>query len=241
MKGKCYFCNKEFSKSGILRHIKSCSAMKEYMGCNMKSSKIKKDKFILNIASKYNPSIYWLYIAINKTATLKDLDKFLRDVWLECCGHLSSFEINNNTYESQIQDDIFSFFERESKDMNVCLKDVVKLNDKINYEYDFGSTTYLTIKVEGELSSLKTEKEIEIMARNNEPEIKCCNCDNKVSYYDGEYDEFLCEECYNKSNREDSEMIEEIDYWNSPRDGVCGYYGKKSDENPYVSLINERT
>ncbi|WP_251862357.1 plasmid pRiA4b ORF-3 family protein [Clostridium sp. Marseille-Q2269] len=236
MKGKCYFCNKEFSKSGVLRHIKSCSDMREYMGENIKSSKVKKDKFILNIASKYNPSIYWLYIAINKTATLKDLDKFLRDVWVECCGHLSSFKINNNTYESEID----SIFGSEAKDMNVKLKDVVTVNDKINYEYDFGSTTYLTIKVEGELSSLKTEKQIEIMARNNEPEIKCCNCDNKASYYDGEYDEFLCEECYNKSNREDSEMIDKIDYWNSPRDGVCGYYGEKSDETPYVPLINKR-
>ncbi|MGO5092349.1 hypothetical protein [Clostridium sp. LCP25S3_F10] len=50
MKGKCYFCNKEFSKTGILRHIKSCQVMKEYMGENTKSIKNKANKFILSIS-----------------------------------------------------------------------------------------------------------------------------------------------------------------------------------------------
>ncbi|MGO5066819.1 IS1096 element passenger TnpR family protein [Clostridium sp. LCP25S3_F8] len=239
MKGKCYFCNKEFSKAGILRHLKSCSVMKEYIGENTKSIKTKANKFILSISFKYDPSVYWLFISIDKAATLKDLDKFLRDVWLECCGHLSSFEINNNTYESQTQDDIFSIFQRESRDMNVRIKDVVKLNDKIGYEYDFGSTTYLTIKVVGELYGLERKNEIEIMARNNKPEIKCSKCDNRASYYGGEYEEYLCKECFNKNNSEDDEMIEPIEYWNSPRDGVCGYCGERSDENPYVPVINK--
>ncbi|UAL59948.1 hypothetical protein K8O96_00770 [Clostridium sporogenes] len=49
----------------------------------------------------------------------------------------------------------------------------------------------------------------------------------------------MCDECLNESNREDSDMIEPIEYWNSPQDGVCGYYGEKSDENPYVPVINK--
>lgn len=238
MEGKCYYCKKEFSKSGILRHIKSCSAMKECMGEDISASKSKKNKFILSITSKYEPSVYWLYIAIDKTATLKELDQFLRDIWLECCGHLSSFEINGERYESEV-DDSWGWGS-SAENMDVKLKNVVSLNDKMNYEYDFGSTTYLNIKVVGELSSSTTGNKIEIMARNNEPEIKCSNCGDKALYYDCEYEEYLCEECLKNSTQEDSEMIEEIGYWNSPRDGVCGYWGEKEADEAYIPLNNDQ-
>lgn len=238
LEGKCYYCKKEFSKSGILKHIKSCSVRKEYMGESTMASKAKKNKFILSIASKYEPSVYWLYIAIDKTATLKELDKFLRDIWVECCGHLSSFEINGVSYESSLND--CWGWKNSAKNMDVKLKDVVVLNDKINYEYDFGSTTYLNIKVAGELSSSSTENKIEIMARNNEPEIKCSNCGDKAAYYDYDHEEYLCEECLKDITQEDSEMIEELEYCNSPRDGVCGYWGKKENEEAYLPVINNQ-
>ena len=33
-------------------------------------------------------------------ATLADLDRFLRDIWLECCGHMSQFTIGKARYIS---------------------------------------------------------------------------------------------------------------------------------------------
>ena len=56
------------------------------MGLDKSPSTTNINKFILEISSEYNND-YWLYIAIDTNATLKDLDQFLRDVWLECCGH----------------------------------------------------------------------------------------------------------------------------------------------------------
>ena len=44
--------------------------------------------------------MYWLHIEIPAKATLEDLDHFLRAVWLECCGHLSSFDIADETFIS---------------------------------------------------------------------------------------------------------------------------------------------
>jgi hypothetical protein len=34
---------------------------------------------------------YWLFLDIALNATLEDLDAFLRQIWLECCGHMSGF------------------------------------------------------------------------------------------------------------------------------------------------------
>ena len=56
--------------------------------------------FHLQVVGMYSP-MYWLHIEIPATATLEDLDRFLRAIWLECCGHLSSFEIAGETFASE--------------------------------------------------------------------------------------------------------------------------------------------
>jgi len=230
LKGTCYYCNKEFSKAGISKHMKSCEAMKEAMGLDENSSKAYINKFVLHITSKYNKD-YWLYISIDVNATLKDLDQFLRDIWLECCGHLSMFRINGENYELELDSDWV--FGKAANNMNVKLKDVVAVNDKMQYEYDFGSTTYLEIKVIDKLRCSNKGKKIEIMARNNEAQLKCSYCGEAAAYYDYENESYLCDNCYENHN-EDDEMIEELGYVNSPRAGVCGYQGSKEDEVPYL-------
>ncbi|OAA91096.1 SEC-C metal-binding domain-containing protein [Clostridium ljungdahlii] len=233
LKGKCYYCNKEFSKAGILKHIKSCKVMKESMGLDESSSSSNINKFILGVYSKYDKD-YWMYITIDINCTLKNLDQFLRDIWVECCGHLSMFEIYGERYESEIDTD-WTFGE-PSNDMNIKLKNVIGLNNKIEYEYDFGSTTYLEIKVIDKIICSNKGKDIELIARNNEPELKCSNCGSKASYYDYENEEYLCDDCFEDSTS-DEEMIEEVDYVNSPRAGVCGYHGSKEDEVKYLPNV----
>ncbi|SDP17799.1 hypothetical protein [Clostridium gasigenes] len=44
---------------------------------------------VIKMVDKYDPSRYVIYISIDKDTTLRSLDCFLRDVWMECCNHLS--------------------------------------------------------------------------------------------------------------------------------------------------------
>lgn len=62
--------------------------------------------FLLAIYPRYGKD-YWLFIEMNEKATLRDLDMFLRDIWLECCGHLSAFNIEGVSYELDLDDDDF--------------------------------------------------------------------------------------------------------------------------------------
>src|SRR5207302_5259625 len=48
--------------------------------------------------------MYWMHLEMPVDATLADLDDFLRDTWLECCGHLSAIRIGNTSYMSQTQE-----------------------------------------------------------------------------------------------------------------------------------------
>lgn len=208
--------------------------MKGSIGLDKSASTTKANKLLIGITPQYNKE-FWLYIAIDIDCTLKDLDQFLRDVWVECCGHLSMFRINGKNYESEVDEDCG--WGKHINDMNMKLKDVVSVNDKIQYEYDFGSTTYLELKVVDELICSKKGKKIEIVARNNEPKLSCSDCDKSAEYYDYENEKYLCANC-SENYAEDSEMIEELGYINSPRAGVCGYQGEKEDEVKYLPNTN---
>ena len=44
--------------------------------------------------------IYWMQLAVRADTTLRQLDGFLRGMWLECCGHLSEFKIQGTRYSN---------------------------------------------------------------------------------------------------------------------------------------------
>jgi hypothetical protein len=76
--------------------------------------------------------------------TLDELDNYLRAIWLECCGHLSSFDIGEIS-DTQLFDDGMAW--REERSMDVRLDKVLAAGMEIPYEYDFGTTTELVIRV----------------------------------------------------------------------------------------------
>lgn len=143
-KGKCKFCNKDFTRAGIRRHLSSCKSRKDELKSNDGNEKT--GYYELFITDKYLKD-YWMLIEIDESLKLKDLDQFIRDIWVECCGHLSSFIINGQAYDILPPDDYIRG--PAPKDMDIKLKKVLNPGDKFEYEYDFGSTTELLISVKG--------------------------------------------------------------------------------------------
>jgi hypothetical protein len=47
---------------------------------------------------------YWLDVEADAAAALSKLDTFLRDTWVECCGHLSMFSVSGYRYSSSPSD-----------------------------------------------------------------------------------------------------------------------------------------
>lgn len=185
MKGKCYYCSKELSKSGVLRHLKACKVVESSIDIRDKEP----NKYILSISPKKSSSDFWMYVLMDKNAALGELDSFLREVWLECCGHLSMFEIDGQRYES-LPDEDFTWG-NPSKNMDSKIGKVASVKDKIKYEYDSGSTTELEIKVVDELSCSRRDKKIEIMARNNEHLMECSVGGEKAGYFNGNEEKYL--------------------------------------------------
>lgn len=100
-KGICRFCHEGFAKNRMTQHLKSCKA--RFSGAARQEGHNQR-LFHLLVEGAYRPN-YWMHLEVPAAATLADLDAFLRDTWLECCGHLSEFEINDVSYSANPEDD----------------------------------------------------------------------------------------------------------------------------------------
>jgi hypothetical protein len=63
--------------------------------------------------------------ACHARSVLEDVDRFLRRIWLECCGHMSEFSTGT----------------RHKVSMNTRVSAALGLGERLGYVYDFGSST----------------------------------------------------------------------------------------------------
>jgi hypothetical protein len=163
--------------------------------------------------------LYWLHIEMKGTATLLELDNFLREIWLECCGHLSQFTIHGVTYSSYEEQD--DFWGDSPESMDLPLEDVLNLKDKFRHEYDFGSTTELALQVVSIRKGVIDEL-VRILARNHPPMFECQNCRKIVTQICSLCMEVYCDKCIEAHKCGEDYVMPLV---NSPRTGVCGYSG----------------
>ena len=156
----------------MTKHLDSC--IKEKSGAEDSSAKKKLKKgmiFHLVVEGRGQPE-YWIHIAAPAQSKLTHLDSFLRDIWLECCGHLSAFNIGGVSYSGGSSDAGFfgqDFGDDMDESMDITLEKVLSPQIKFLYEYDFGTTTELTLKVVSVYEGHVKGKEIQLLARNDPP------------------------------------------------------------------------
>jgi hypothetical protein len=219
-KGACNFCGETFSKSAMTRHLKSCKQKNSAETVSEGQGSRKAEVFHLVVAGRYAPD-YWMHLEVPANAKLEVLDHFLRDIWLECCGHMSMFSIQDKRYSVAPMAD----FGEES--MKARLDTVLSPGIKFYHEYDFGSTTHLMLKVVSQERQQIESRDIVILARNEPPSYPCMSCGKTAAricaecIYSGEG--CLCDECA-AGHKCGEQML--LPLVNSPRAGVCGYTGR---------------
>jgi len=210
--GICTYCNKTIAGRAMARHLVSCIKRKEVNETERSSGKV------LLLEARALP--FFIYFEIDGSSTLRDIDEFLRSLWLECCGHLSAFTINNIRYcdsESDFMDD--------EKEMDVAVTEVLKPGMRFIHEYDFGTTTLLEMRVIAERNGERGD--INILARNNMPNFVCDKCKKEAKevcpqcVWEGKG--LLCNACA-KTHECGEDML--LPLVNSPRTGMCGYTGR---------------
>jgi hypothetical protein len=199
--GNCFICGVELGKVKMKNHV-----IKEH-------SQTEGGEGAVLVRVEGLDKNYWLLLDIAAKAVLKDLDSFLRQIWLECCGHMSVFFGK-------------SFGIEDECDMRKRMHGF-NPGSKFRYIYDMGNSTELTISIIGETRRPKQRYPVRLLARNVAPEFTCAcgksassiciECIYKVD------NPFLCDDC--AKTHEHEEMM--LPITNSPRMGECGYCGER--------------
>lgn len=246
--GKCCFCGKTFAKAGINRHLKTHLQKKAIENAEGSSFLVK-----IESDSRWGSSPYFLALWIDGEATMEYIDTFLKDIWLECCGHMSAFRNPQLKRQGRGMWDYFETMELLEKGMikqyeemmeNVSGEipksrkvDKIFYKDlKLEYEYDFGSSTQLLLTVIEEYP-LKADKKIVLLSRNEPLEWLCDICGKASATHiciahGWGGDSMFCDKCGKKHAKtcEDFEDYAAMPVVNSPRMGVCAYEGGVVDK-----------
>jgi hypothetical protein len=190
------------------------------------------DVYVKELSVKFPPE---LEAELRKPRARGELVAFLREKLKALPGRTYRYSLTDREeqrslyFQEHIMQLLLSMVEDRS--LGVPLEKVLSVGQKFTYEYDYGSTTYINLRViserEGALSKGEDGEEyvLDILARNVAPVMLCNKCGKPATkvaagYYNVEENAY-CDECAGSS--EEADMM--LPIVNSPRVGVCGYTG----------------
>ena len=220
-KGVCHFCSQEFAKSGMGRHIATC-ASRQAAVAKAESAKRKEETLYHLRVQAAGQAPFWLDLEMRGSAKLKDLDDYLRAIWLECCGHMSQFSHGG--------------WRGREIAMSRRIDDAFTSGQELTHIYDFGTESVSLIKPIGKRTGKPvTTHPIVLLDRNVAPVYTCQECQQPASWLcmeciieEGE-EGMLCDQ-HAKTHPHDG-YGDPLSLVNSPRLGMCGYDGPA--EPPY--------
>ncbi len=209
--GKCLYCQQTVSKSSISRHLEG------HLG------KLEQESGMTAWHLRVEAGAYFLQLLMDGNAPLKKLDDFLRDIWLECCGHMSEFSIGGTWSGQKIA-------------MSRKANDVFHEGMKLNYVYDFGTSTELEVKAI-RAHALPVKGSIQLLSRNEPLEMFCHLCKKQPAtqicsiHWDDKDGFMFCDDCVGQHEAvcEDAADYALMPIVNSPRMGECAYEGGAID------------
>jgi hypothetical protein len=190
----------------MVAHLTDCLP-----GHSIAGPRASRETLLLIRAQANGSPVFWLDVAAKPLAKLKDVDRVLRSIWLECCGHMSEF------YGGA----------RRKVSMNTKVGEALRgASARLGYVYDFGSSTELVISLSGTVEG-NSKGTIQLVARNEPPTWPCDECGETARtvctqcLYDGKG---FCCATHASSHDCGEDML--LPVVNSPRMGVCGYTGE---------------
>ncbi len=189
--GNCYICGKTAGKTATKNHV-----LQVHNGGD-------EPCYLVKAEGAYDKD-YWLLFTVPIDATISAVDKFLRQIWCECCGHMSALRMGSHEI---------------GKTKKVS---TLSVGDTLLYEYDFGSTTEIIITVVDEISRAKQRAKVQLLARNVPRQELCGQCGAPATVVCAWEGKLLCDECA-KHAEDEAALLQIV---NSPRCGECSYDGE---------------
>lgn len=218
--GQCALCEQRMAKQAVTTHLHRCVLE------HAPAAGVRLPLYHLHVEGR-DTGLYWIDLEIKGASKLRQLDTYLRQIWLECCGHLSAFEIGRMIYSVSV-DREWGVAPNE-RAMNVTLSEVLTSpGQRFTYQYDFGSTTELVLRVVSVREGNIGRSPVRLLARNEAPAWSCAVCQAPAThvcpYCLDEGEPFCCTKHVAAHACGEPEVF--LPVVNSPRMGVCGYTGE---------------
>ena len=208
--GKCIYCAEMIASDEIKKHLE------KHLKALEKETKSIETATFCHVEVRAEEM--FLHLLVKGNTKMKEIDNFLRAIWLDCCGHMSDFHHKN--------------FKIKKTDL---VQDIFTSKVKIKYDYDYGSTTRLDLIARNHYQ-LNEKKKLILLSRNEPLKILCSICKKKSATCFcvtclWETEEYFCDKCSEKHSEkcEDFEDYANMPVVNSPRMGECGYTGGEID------------
>ncbi|MDZ4759109.1 MAG: hypothetical protein SGJ10_13365 [Bacteroidota bacterium] len=210
--GKCLFCEAVFPQKEIGKHL--AKHLAEMQKADVKKSVASYCHIQIEIGEMF------LQILAKSDTEMEEIGVFLRNIWLEFCGHMSGFD--HKDFEIEMEDLVETVFENRTK---------------LSYDYDYGTTTSVFLKGLKKYS-LFFKESIILLSRNEPLNLMCATCNKEPAVflcstcYWKQY-AFYCKKCSTKHKKvcDDFADYSKMPVVNSPRMGQCGYEGGRIDKN----------
>jgi hypothetical protein len=213
--GTCAYCGETELENQMTKHLATCPKRRAVIA-KVERRKANREKlYHLRVQDAWGGD-FWLDLEMRGTATLQDLDHYLRAIWLECCGHMSRFSIGG--------------WKGEEIAKTQSVEQVFKRGITLTHIYDFGTSSETLVRfVETREGIPSTAHPIALMARNVIPKAYCIECKQPAVWLcmecvvEEEIWGFLCQS--HVKSHPHKEYGKPIRIVNSPRLGLCGYEG----------------
>jgi hypothetical protein len=209
--GVCIYCNKTFLQKEMPKHLAAHLVQME---------KLQHDKPCKTYCHvEVEADEMFLHLLVKGIAEMEVIDDFLKAIWLECCGHLSTFRHKNFKIS-----------------MSNLVQEVFLPKIKIEHDYDFGTTTTVTL-IARKHYQLNLKENIILLSRNEPLKFLCGICEKKPATVlcaecNWNTYAFFCNSCAKKHETECNGFADyaKMEVVNSPRMGQCGYEGGTIDK-----------
>ena len=209
--GRCHVCGGTLRADDVRSHAETCfmeAVRSRYTVRDVKERYARSQPLMIWVRSE--EFRHWMMLIVQPTTSLRQLDRFLRDLWLECCGHMSHFAIGGTQYSACVPGpgDPLMFdtdlAEPDDQHMVHTVEETVAMGQKFRHEFDYGDTTCLDLECVAtlpvpygyvqefinppEAADGYCDDSITIMARNLPPE-RCftCGAAARSRYYENPY------------------------------------------------------
>lgn len=150
--GRCHLCGNDVKAEDAKAHSLSCvtTAAPTLVSNNLHSKNAGNGTILVWVRA--DEVRQWMMLAVRPTTSLLQLDQFLRNLWLECCSHMSRFEIGATRYSAHVSDPgdarlgATYLAEPNERSLMYTVEETIRPGELSRHEYDYDYTTCLDLE-----------------------------------------------------------------------------------------------